>query len=267
MFEFTEEEIKRYSRQIILKEVGGKGQKKLRDAKVLIIGAGGLGSPSSIYLAAAGVGTIGMVDFDVVDISNLQRQILHGTKDIGRDKIDSARDTLIEINPNVTVNTYKILLSPDNVLDLLKEYDLVVDGTDNFPTRYLVNDACVILNKPLFYGSVFRFEGQVSVFIPHETACYRCVFPERPPEGFVPSCAEGGVLGIVPGIIGLMQSNEVIKYIVGIGELLKNRLLIFDALHGDITQIKLERDPKCVVCGDSPTIKDVEMFDYGQVCI
>jgi molybdopterin/thiamine biosynthesis adenylyltransferase/rhodanese-related sulfurtransferase/molybdopterin converting factor small subunit len=258
------DEIKRYSRHLILPEVGMEGQRKLKAAKVLCVGAGGLGSPVAMYLAAAGVGTIGIVDFDVVDMSNLQRQLLHGTPDVGRSKLASAKDRLNGLNPNVQVETYETGLTSENALTLLEPYDVVVDGTDNFPTRYLVNDACVLLGKPNAYGSIFRFEGQASVFGAKDGPCYRCLYPEPPPPGLVPSCAEGGVLGVLPGIIGTIQANETIKLILGIGEPLIGRFLIFDALRMRFRELKLRKDADCPVCGTHPTLK--ELIDYEQFC-
>jgi sulfur-carrier protein adenylyltransferase/sulfurtransferase len=258
------EEIKRYSRHLILPEVGMQGQKKLKAASVLCIGAGGLGSPVAMYLTAAGVGTIGLVDFDVVDFSNLQRQILHGTPDVGRSKLDSARDRLAALNPGVKVVTFETALSSANALQIFKDFDIIVDGTDNFPTRYLVNDACVLLGKPNAYGSIFRFEGQASVFATKDGPCYRCLYPEPPPPGLVPSCAEGGVLGVLPGIVGCIQANEAIKLILGIGDPLIGRFLVFDALGMKFRELKLRKDPDCPVCGTHPTVK--ELIDYDQFC-
>jgi sulfur-carrier protein adenylyltransferase/sulfurtransferase len=260
----TNDEIKRYSRHLIMPEVGVDGQRKLKAAKVLCIGAGGLGSPVAMYLAAAGVGTLGLVDFDVVDFSNLQRQILHGTPDVGRSKLASARDRLTAINPEVRIETYETALSSQNALDLFTPYDVIVDGTDNFPTRYLVNDACVLLRKPNVYGSIFRFEGQASVFALPEGPCYRCLYPEPPPPGLVPSCAEGGVLGVLPGIIGTIQAMEAIKLLVGIGEPLVGRFLIFDALRMKFRELRLRKDPDCPVCGTHPTV--TQLIDYEQFC-
>ena len=240
------------------------GQRKLKAAKVLCIGAGGLGSPVALYLAAAGVGTIGIVDFDVVDFSNLQRQILHGTPDVGRSKLASAKDRLLAINPNINVVTYDTALSSENALELFAPYDIIVDGTDNFPTRYLVNDACVLLGKPNAYGSIFRFEGQASVFATKEGPCYRCLYPEPPPPGLVPSCAEGGVLGVLPGVIGCIQATETIKLIIGAGEPLIGRFLIFDALRMKFRELKLRKDPDCPVCGTHPTV--TKLIDYEQFC-
>lgn len=257
-------EVARYSRHLIMPEVGMEGQLKLKAASVLCIGAGGLGSPVALYLAAAGVGRIGIVDFDVVDYSNLQRQIIHGTPDVGRPKLDSARDRLEAINPEITVVTHDVALSSANALELLSGYDIIVDGTDNFPTRYLVNDACVILGKPNVYGSIFRFEGQVSVFATKDGPCYRCLYPEPPPPGLVPSCAEGGVLGILPGVIGTIQATEAVKLIIGAGEPLIDRFMIYDALRMRFRELKLKRDPECPVCGDSPTV--TELIDYEQFC-
>jgi molybdopterin/thiamine biosynthesis adenylyltransferase/rhodanese-related sulfurtransferase len=262
--ELNREEFLRYGRHLIIPEVGLEGQRKLKSASVLIIGAGGLGSPLAFYLTAAGVGRIGIVDFDVVDLSNLQRQILHTTKDVGRSKLESAREKLESLNPNVKIETYEMRLTSENALDLIKEYDIVVDGTDNFPTRYLVNDACVFLKKPNVYGSIFRFEGQVSVFYADKGPCYRCLYKEPPPPGLVPSCAEGGVLGVLPGIIGTIQALETIKLILGIGEPLIGKLLLFDALRMKFRELKLRKDPECPVCGENPTVK--ELIDYEAFC-
>jgi adenylyltransferase/sulfurtransferase len=262
--ELNREEFLRYGRHLIIPEVGLEGQRKLKSASVLIIGAGGLGSPLAFYLTAAGVGRIGIVDFDVVDLSNLQRQILHTTKDVGRSKLESAREKLESLNPNVKIETYEMRLTSENALDLIKEYDIVVDGTDNFPTRYLVNDACVFLKKPNVYGSIFRFEGQVSVFYADKGPCYRCLYKEPPPPGLVPSCAEGGVLGVLPGIIGTIQALETIKLILGIGEPLIGKLLLFDALKMKFRELKLRKDPECPVCGENPTVK--ELIDYEAFC-
>ena len=260
----TNEEIARYSRHLILPEVGMDGQRKLKQAKVAMIGAGGLGAPLGLYLAAAGVGRIGIVDFDVVDASNLQRQVIHGTKDIGRKKLDSAADSMRDINPNVVIDKFDTSLTSANALEILRDYDLVVDGTDNFPTRYLVNDACVLLKKPNVYGSIFRFEGQATVFAYEDGPCYRCLYPEPPPPGLVPSCAEGGVLGILPGMIGVIQATETVKIILGVGQTLKNRLLIYDALNMRFRELKLRRDPDCPVCGDHPTV--TKLIDYQEFC-
>jgi adenylyltransferase/sulfurtransferase len=258
------DEIRRYSRHLIMPEVGRAGQERLKDASVLCVGAGGLGSPLALYLAAAGIGRLGLVDFDVVDESNLHRQILHGTSDVGKRKVVSAQETLAELNPGVEVVPHEVRLTPDNALDIMRGYDIVADGTDNFPSRYLVNDACVMLGKPNAYGSVFRFEGQASVFCHGDGPCYRCLYPEPPPPGLVPSCAEGGVLGILPGIIGLIQATEAIKLALGIGEGLQGRLLLYDALSMSFREMKVRRDPACPVCGDHPTVKD--LIDYDQFC-
>ena len=260
----SNEEVKRYSRHLIMPEVGVDGQEKLKKGSVLCIGAGGLGSPAALYLAAAGVGTIGVVDFDVVDYSNLQRQVIHGTSDVGRSKLASAKDRLLELNPHINIETYETALSSKNALDLFKPYDVILDGTDNFPTRYLTNDACVILGKPNAYGSIFRFEGQASVFATRGGPCYRCLYPEPPPPGLVPSCAEGGVLGVLPGVIGTIQATEAIKLIMGIGEPLIGRFLIYDALRMKFRELKLKKDPDCPVCGTNPTV--TELIDYEQFC-
>src|SRR5215207_4177728 len=262
--ELSNEEIARYSRHLIMPEVALEGQKQLKAAKILTVGTGGLGSPLALYLAAAGVGTIGIVDFDVVDESNLQRQIIHGTSDVGRPKIESARDRLEDINPNVNVVAYEEALTSENALEIFGDYDVVVDGTDNFPTRYLVNDACVLTGKPNVYGSIFRFEGQASVFWAEEGPCYRCLYPEPPPPGLVPSCAEGGVLGILPGAIGTIQATETVKLILGIGEPLIGRLLLYDALGMSFREMKLRKDPNCPVCGENPTV--IELIDYQEFC-
>jgi molybdopterin/thiamine biosynthesis adenylyltransferase/rhodanese-related sulfurtransferase/molybdopterin converting factor small subunit len=262
--ELTNEEIKRYSRHLIMPEVGVEAQRKLKASKVLCIGAGGLGSPAAMYLAAAGVGTLGIVDFDTVDFSNLQRQILHGTPDVGRSKLASAKDRLNAINPNVKIETYETALSSENALELFAPYDVILDGTDNFPTRYLVNDACVLLGKPNAYGSIFRFEGQASVFATKDGPCYRCLYPEPPPPGLVPSCAEGGVLGVLPGIIGVIQATETIKLIIGVGEPLIGRFMIYDALKMKFRELKLRKDPDCPVCGTHPTV--TKLIDYEQFC-
>ncbi|MEP7274194.1 MAG: molybdopterin-synthase adenylyltransferase MoeB, partial [Acidobacteriota bacterium] len=263
--ELSREEVARYSRHLIMPEVGMEGQLKLKASSVLLIGAGGLGSPLGLYLAAAGVGRIGLVDFDVVDFSNLQRQILHGTKDVGRPKLDSARDRLSDINPHIQIDTYETALRSDNALEIFAPYDVIIDGTDNFQTRYLANDASVLLGKPNVYGSIFRFDGQASVFYPKAGGpCYRCLYPEPPPPGLVPSCAEGGVLGILPGIIGVIQATEAIKLIIGQGTTLVGRLLLFDALKMSFRELKLRRNPECPLCGDHPTIK--ELIDYDQFC-
>ena len=260
----TNDEVKRYSRHLIMPEVGVEGQRKLKAAKVLCIGAGGLGSPVAMYLAAAGVGTLGIVDFDTVDFSNLQRQILHGTPDVGRPKLDSAKDKLHALNPEIDIETYNLALSSENALQLFEPYDIIVDGTDNFPTRYLVNDACVLLGRPNAYGSIFRFEGQASVFATKEGPCYRCLYPEPPPPGLVPSCAEGGVLGVLPGMIGMIQATETVKLIMGIGQPLIGRFLIYDALRMRFRELKLRKDPDCPVCGTHPTV--TKLIDYEQFC-
>jgi molybdopterin/thiamine biosynthesis adenylyltransferase/rhodanese-related sulfurtransferase len=259
------EELQRYSRHLIMPEVTSEGQNRLKAARVLCIGAGGLGSPASLYLAAAGIGTIGIVDFDNVDLSNLQRQILHGTKDIGRGKLESARDRLHDVNPQIEVELHKCRFSSDNASELVTRYDVVVDGSDNFPTRYLSNDVCVFARKPNVYGSVFRFEGQMTVFAPHLGGpCYRCLFPEPPPPESVPNCAQAGVLGVLPGIIGMLQAIETLKLILGIGEVLVGRLLHFDALKVNFRGLNLRRDPQCPVCGENPTI--FSPIDYDQFC-
>jgi len=258
------DEVLRYSRHLIMPEVGMDGQLKLKAAKVLCIGAGGLGSPLALYLAAAGVGTIGIVDFDVVDFTNLQRQIIHTTADVGRKKLDSAEDKLKAINPNVNVVRYDTRLSSANALDLFRDFDIIIDGTDNFPTRYLVNDACVLTGKPNVYGSIFRFEGQVSVFATEDGPCYRCLYPEPPPPGLVPSCAEGGVLGILPGLVGVMQATEAIKLILGAGDPLVGRLLLVDALAMKFRELKLRKNPDCPACGTHRTIK--QLIDYNEFC-
>jgi len=262
--ELNADEIKRYSRHLIMPEVGVDGQKKLKAGSVLCIGAGGLGSPAAMYMAAAGVGRIGIVDFDVVDFSNLQRQLLHGTSSVGKSKLASARDRLHDLNPHIDIDTYETTVTSDNALDLFKDYDVILDGTDNFPTRYLVNDACVLTGKPNAYGSIFRFEGQASVFGTKEGPCYRCLYPEPPPPGLVPSCAEGGVLGVLPGIIGVIQATEAIKLIMGIGEPLIGRFLIYDALKMRFRELKLRKDPDCPVCGTHPTV--TKLIDYEQFC-
>ena len=260
----SKDEILRYSRHLIIPEVGMEGQLKLKQAKVLLVGAGGLGAPLGLYLAAAGVGRIGIVDFDVVDFTNLQRQVIHGTSDVGRKKLDSAIDTMREINPHIQLDRYETALTSENALDILKDYDVVVDGTDNFPTRYLVNDACVLLGKPNVYGSIFRFEGQATVFAYEGGPCYRCLYPEPPPPGLVPSCAEGGVLGILPGTIGLIQATETVKLILGIGEPLVGRLLLYDALAMRFRELKLRKNPECPICGEHRTI--TKLIDYHQFC-
>ena len=260
----NKDEILRYSRHLILPEVGMEGQLKLKNAKVLMVGAGGLGAPLGLYLAASGVGRIGIVDFDVVDYTNLQRQVIHGTKDVGRKKLDSAADSMLDINPYMTVDKFDTAITSENALDIIKDYDMVVDGTDNFPTRYLINDACVLLKKPNVYGSIFRFEGQATIFAYPGGPCYRCLYPEPPPPGLVPSCAEGGVLGILPGTIGLIQATEAVKLILGVGEPLIGRLLLYDALAMRFRELKLRRNVECPVCGDNPSIH--ELIDYHQFC-
>lgn len=263
--ELSNDEVARYSRHLIMPEVTLAGQKRLKAARVLCIGTGGLGSPIALYLAAAGIGTIGMVDFDVVDYSNLQRQILHGTKDVGRKKLNSAKDRIRDVNPNVQVVLHDCLFQSSNAMEIVEPYDLVIDGTDNFPTRYLSNDVCVFLKKPNVYGSIFRFDGQCTVFAPHLGGpCYRCLYPEPPPPGMVPSCAEGGVLGVLPGVIGVMQAIEAIKLICGIGEPLIGRLVHFDALKMKFREFKVRKDPSCPVCSENPTI--TELIDYEEFC-
>lgn len=257
----TQEEISRYSRHLIMPEVGVAGQEKLKAAKVLLIGTGGLGAPVAMYLAAAGVGTIGLVDFDVVDVSNLQRQVIHGTKDIGKKKIDSAEETMRDINPLIKIIKHEVALSSANALEILKDYDIIADGTDNFPTRFLINDACVLLNKPNVYASIFRFEGQATIFAAEGGPCYRCLYPEPPPPGLVPSCAEGGVLGILPGVVGLLQATEVVKLILGAGEPLIGRLLLYDALAMKFRELKLRKNPECL-CATG----QVKLIDYEQFC-
>jgi adenylyltransferase/sulfurtransferase len=262
--ELSTDELARYSRHLILPEVGMEGQQKLKAAKVLCIGTGGLGSPLAFYLAAAGIGTMGLVDFDVVDASNLQRQIIHSTKDVGRPKIDSAAEKLQALNPHLNVVKHETMLTSKNALEIIRQYDIVADGTDNFPTRYLVNDACVLTGKPNAYGSIFRFEGQASVFATEQGPCYRCLYPEPPPPGLVPSCAEGGVLGILPGLVGVIQATEVIKLILGKGEPLIGRLLLVNALDMKFRELKLRKNPDCPVCGTHPTV--TELIDYQQFC-
>ena len=261
----SNEEIRRYSRHLIMPEVGMEGQRKLKQGSVLLIGAGGLGSPLALYLAAAGVGHIGLIDFDVVDESNLQRQIVHGTSTLGVSKTESAKARLRDLNPAIEVTTYETQITSENAFDLMRPYDIVVDGTDNFPTRYLTNDAAVMLGKPNIYGSIFRFEGQATVFSPKDGGpCYRCLYPEPPPPGLVPSCAEGGVLGVLPGVIGTIQATEAIKLLTGIGETLIGRLMLYDALTMRFRELKLRRDPNCPVCGEHPTV--TELIDYEQFC-
>jgi molybdopterin/thiamine biosynthesis adenylyltransferase/rhodanese-related sulfurtransferase len=262
--ELSNEEIRRYSRHIIMPEMGMEGQKKLKAAKILLVGTGGLGSPLGLYLGAAGVGRLGLVDFDVVDYSNLQRQIIHSSKDVGRPKLQSAKDKIQGINPYAQVDTYETALKAGNAMDIIKEYDLVIDGTDNFQTRYLVNDACALLGKPNVYGSVFRFEGQASVFYAKQGPCYRCLYPEPPPPGLVPSCAEGGVMGVLPGLIGVIQATEAVKLILGQGRSLIGRLLLYDALEMKFRELKLRKNPQCPLCGENPTIK--ALIDYDQFC-
>jgi sulfur-carrier protein adenylyltransferase/sulfurtransferase len=263
--QLSNDEIRRYSRHLILPEVGLAGQKKICSTSVLCIGAGGLGSPIAMYLAAAGIGKIGLVDFDTVDFSNLQRQIIHATEDVGRPKTQSAKETINGINPNVEVVMHNARISSENAFDLIQPYDIVVDGTDNFPTRYLTNDACVLLKKANVYGSIFRFEGQASVFAPHLGGpCYRCMYPEPPPPGMVPSCAEGGVLGVLPGIIGCIQATEILKLALGKGSSLVGRLMVFNALDMKFRELKVRRDPQCPVCGDNPTV--TKLIDYEQFC-
>ena len=262
--ELTTDDLSRYSRHLILPEVGMEGQRRIKDARVLCVGTGGLGSPLAFYLAAAGIGTLGLVDFDVVDASNLQRQIIHSTKDIGRKKLDSAEEKLTALNPAIKIVKHDTMLSSANALEIMKDYDIVADGTDNFPTRYLVNDACVLLGKPNVYGSIFRFEGQASVFATEAGPCYRCLYPEPPPPGLVPSCAEGGVLGILPGLVGVIQATEVIKLILGKGDSLVGRLLLVDALNMRFRELKLRKNPECPVCGTNPTV--TALIDYEHFC-
>jgi adenylyltransferase/sulfurtransferase len=262
--ELTTDDLSRYSRHLILPEVGMEGQQKLKAARVLCVGTGGLGSPLALYLTAAGIGTLGLVDFDVVDASNLQRQIIHSTKDIGRKKLDSAEEKLKALNPSINIVKHDTMLSSANALEIIKDYDIVADGTDNFPTRYLVNDACVLLGKPNAYGSIFRFEGQASVFATEQGPCYRCLYPEPPPPGLVPSCAEGGVLGILPGLVGVIQATEVIKLILGKGQPLIGRLLLVDALNMRFRELRLRKNPECPVCGQNPTV--TELIDYQHFC-
>ncbi len=266
---FTDEQLERYSRQILLKEVGGAGQKKIAAAKVFLIGAGGLGSPSALYLASAGVGTLGIIDDDVVDLSNLQRQILHSTKTINHSKVESAEETISKMNPDVKVNKYTGRLNSENILDIIKDYDFILDGSDNFPTRFLVNDACFFLKKTLISGSIFRFEGQLTTLRPHNVEngpvpCYRCLYPEPPPPGLVPSCQEAGVLGVLAGTIGIMQAAEALKEILGIGESLAGRLLIYDALDMSFRRVRVPKNPNCHLCGPKPTIH--ELLDYEISC-
>lgn len=261
----TEEQIERYSRHILLKDVGGTGQQKLLNAKVLIIGAGGLGAPAALYLAAAGIGTLGIIDGDRVDLSNLQRQVIHFTPDVGRPKVQSAKDKINQINPDVTVITYEDVVHSGNILELIKDYDFILDGTDNFSAKFLINDACVMAGKPYSHGGILRFDGQMMTVIPGQTACYRCVFHNPPPKNAVPTCSQAGVLGAIAGMLGTMQATEVLKYFTGVGDLVSNRLLIFNAKTMEFRNAKFKRNPKCAVCGDHPTIR--ELIDYEQpVC-
>jgi adenylyltransferase/sulfurtransferase len=264
MIEFTDEQIERYSRHIILPEVGGAGQQKMLEARIILLGAGGLGSPAAYYLAAAGIGNLGIVDFDQVDLSNLQRQIIHSTERIGMLKTESAKKTIQALNPDVNVTLYNEKIDSSNILSIIKDYDYVVDGSDNFPTRYLVNDACVMENKTLIHGSIYRFEGQVTVFKPNSGPCYRCLYPEPPPPGMSPNCQEGGVLGVLAGIVGNLQVVEVLKLILGIGEPLVGKLLIYDALKTEFRNLNLRKDASCPLCGEEPTIK--ELIDYEEFC-
>ncbi len=259
----TPSEVQRYSRHIIMPQVGSVGQRKLIDASVLLVGAGGLGSPLAMYLAAAGVGKIGIVDFDSVDITNLHRQILHGNEDVGRAKVDSAEDRLLSINPDITVEKLPVHMNSENAMEIAKDFDILVDGTDNFPTRYLINDVGVLSNKPVVHGSIFLFEGQMTTFLPGQ-GCYRCLYPAPPPPGMVPSCSEAGVLGVLPGIVGSIMAAEAIKVILGLGNTLVNRLLLFDAEDMDFRKVKLRKDPECPVCGDNPTID--ALIDYEAFC-
>jgi len=262
---FNEEQIRRYSRHIILPEVGGKGQKKLLDSKVLCIGAGGLGSPAIQYLAAAGVGTLGIIDDDEVDLSNLQRQIIHGGN-VGKPKVESAAEFVEKLNPDVKVVPIPSRIDANNIMDLIKEYDMIVDCSDNFATRFMVNDACVLTNTPLSHGSIFRFEGQVTTIVPEKGPCYRCLFEHAPPPGMVPSCQEAGVLGVLPGIIGVIQATEVVKYLLDIGDLLVGRMIYYDALHMTFDEIKIRKNPQCPVCGDNPKIDSIHEELYGESC-
>ena len=264
MASLTDDQIKRYSRHILLPEVGGKGQQKILQARVLLVGAGGLGSPAGLYLAAAGVGTIGVVDSDVVELSNLQRQVLHTTADLGCPKVVSAKKSMQAINPDVKVVCYQERLTSANILEIIKDYDVVADGADNFPTRYLVNDACVMTGKPLCHAGIFRFDGQVLTILPGQSPCYRCLYPEPPPPGLVPSCQEAGVLGVVAGVIGTIQATEVLKVILGKGDLLTGRLLTYNALDMEFRSLRIKRNPKCPVCGETPTV--TELVDYEQGC-
>ena len=264
MIEFTDEQIERYSRHIILPEVGGSGQQKMLEARVLLLGAGGLGSPAAYYLAAAGIGNLGIVDFDQVDLSNLQRQIIHSTERIGMLKTESAKKTIQALNPDVNVTLYNEKMDSSNIMNLIEGYDYIVDGSDNFPTRYLVNDACVMKNKTLIHGSIYRFEGQVTVFKPGDGPCYRCLYPEPPPPGMVPNCQEGGVLGVLAGVIGNLQVVEVLKLVLGIGKPLVGKLLIYDALNTEFRNLRLRKDTNCPICSEKPTIK--ELVDYEEFC-
>jgi adenylyltransferase/sulfurtransferase len=264
MLHFSEEQVQRYSRHIILPEVGVDGQEKLLSSRVLIAGMGGLGSPAALYLAAAGIGTFGLVDFDVVELSNLQRQVIHTTEDLGKPKVKSAEETIKAINPDATVHQYRQRIASETIADIITDYDLVLDGTDNFPTRFLLNDACLLTGKILVYGAVLRFDGQVSVFAPNQGPCYRCFIPEMPPPGAVPSCQQGGILGVLPGVIGILQATEAIKLLIGLGEPLIGRLLLFDALSMEINEVKLRRDPDCPACGERSNLN--ELRDYEDLC-
>jgi molybdopterin/thiamine biosynthesis adenylyltransferase len=264
MLHFSEEQVQRYSRHIILPEVGVEGQEKLLSSRVLIAGMGGLGSPAALYLAAAGIGTFGLVDFDVVELSNLQRQVIHTTEDLGKPKVKSAEETIKAINPDATVHQYRQRIASETIADIITDYDLVLDGTDNFPTRFLLNDACLLTGKILVYGAVLRFDGQVSVFAPNQGPCYRCFIPEMPPPGAVPSCQQGGILGVLPGVIGILQATEAIKLLIGVGEPLIGRLLLFDALSMEINEVKLRRDPDCPACGERSNLN--ELRDYEDLC-
>jgi adenylyltransferase/sulfurtransferase len=264
MLHFSEEQVQRYSRHIILPEVGVDGQEKLLSSRVLIAGMGGLGSPAALYLAAAGIGTFGLVDFDVVELSNLQRQVIHTTEDLGKPKVKSAEETIKAINPDATVHQYRQRITSETIADIITDYDLVLDGTDNFPTRFLLNDACLLTGKILVYGAVLRFDGQVSVFAPNQGPCYRCFIPEMPPPGAVPSCQQGGILGVLPGVIGILQATEAIKLLIGVGEPLIGRLLLFDALSMEINEVKLRRDPDCPACGERSNLN--ELRDYEDLC-
>ncbi len=264
MAPLTDEQIKRYSRHIILPEVGGEGQAKLLSSKILIVGMGGLGSPAALYLAAAGVGTLGLLDFDEVELSNLQRQIIHSTENLGKSKVQSARETLTEINPGITLRAHDEQLTSKNIMDVISDYDLIVDGSDNFPTRFLLNDACVLAEKTNVYGAVFRFEGQMTVFAPHKGPCLRCFVPDIPPPGAVPRCQEAGILGVLPGVIGTLQATEAIKILLGIGKPLIGRFLVFDALEMELSEFKLPKNPECPTCGKDA--KSLELTDYQNQC-